>query len=113
LSAPTKQLEAIPFAEDWLVKNAPEDKSRAERLRGKTSPAIKATINQEYEGGWAAFMLPAMTIEAPSKPIVASANVAPRPQIPVDNAEAAALFLAEIMPPAVRRELGRLLVASG
>ena len=35
-----------------------------------------------------------------------------RPQIPIDDAEAAALYLAEIMPPAIRRELGRLLVAS-
>jgi hypothetical protein len=32
--------------------------------------------------------------------------------IPIDDAEAAALYLAEIMPPAIRRELGRLLVAS-
>jgi hypothetical protein len=36
----------------------------------------------------------------------------PAPQIPVDDAEAAALALAEMMSPAMRRELGRLLVAS-
>jgi hypothetical protein len=34
------------------------------------------------------------------------------PQIPIDDAEAAALYLSEIMPPAMRRELGRLLVTS-
>jgi hypothetical protein len=33
-------------------------------------------------------------------------------QIPIDDAEAAALYLSEIMPPAMRRELGRLLVTS-
>jgi len=33
----------------------------------------------------------------------------PAPQIPLDP-EAAALALAEVMPPAMRRELGRLLV---
>ena len=35
-----------------------------------------------------------------------------RPMIPVD-AEAAALFLVEHMRPAIRAELGRLLVANG
>jgi hypothetical protein len=33
--------------------------------------------------------------------------------IPVDDAEAAALFLVEHMRPAIRAELGRLLVANG
>jgi hypothetical protein len=34
------------------------------------------------------------------------------PQIPVDDAEALALYLVEHVPPAMRRELGRLLMAS-
>jgi len=34
------------------------------------------------------------------------------PQIPVDDAEALALYLVEHVPPAMRRELGRLLTAS-
>lgn len=34
------------------------------------------------------------------------------PLIPVDDAEAAALFLAERMRPAVRVEIGRLLIAN-
>lgn len=41
--------------------------------------------------------------------------VAPKkavPQIPVDDPEVAALYLVEAMPPAMRRELGRLLVLS-
>jgi hypothetical protein len=33
--------------------------------------------------------------------------------IPIDDAEAAALFLFEHMPPSISVELGRLLVASG
>ena len=37
----------------------------------------------------------------------------PAAQIPVDDPEAAALALAEIMSPAMRRELGWLLVAFG
>jgi hypothetical protein len=45
-----------------------------------------------------------MTIDAP-KPAIAPKLSA----IPLD-AEAAALYLAEIMPPAMRRELGRLLM---
>jgi hypothetical protein len=36
-----------------------------------------------------------------------------RPMIPIDDAEAAALFLVEHMPPSIRVELGRLLVANG
>jgi hypothetical protein len=35
-----------------------------------------------------------------------------RPIIPVDDVEAAALFLVEHMRPAIRAELGRLLVAN-
>lgn len=36
-----------------------------------------------------------------------------RPIIPVDDAEAAALSLVDHMRPAIRAELGRLLVANG
>jgi hypothetical protein len=36
----------------------------------------------------------------------------PAPQTPLHDPEAAALYLVEVMPPAMRRELGRLLVAS-
>jgi hypothetical protein len=35
----------------------------------------------------------------------------PAPQIPVDDAEALALFLVEHVPASTRRELGRLLIA--
>ncbi len=36
----------------------------------------------------------------------------PAAQIPLDDVEAAALYLVEIMPPGMRRELARLLAAS-
>jgi hypothetical protein len=47
--------------------------------------------------------------------IIAAARRARKPEapsIPVDDAEAAALFLAEHMRPAVQVELGRLLIAA-
>jgi hypothetical protein len=37
-------------------------------------------------------------------------DIKPVPSIPLDDPEAAALALAEMMSPAMRRELGRLLV---
>ena len=46
------------------------------------------------------------------KPALLLVPAKAEPQIPIDDAEAAALYLSEIMPPAIRRELGRLLVAS-
>jgi hypothetical protein len=36
----------------------------------------------------------------------------PASQIPLDDVEAATLYLVEILPPGMRRELARLLVAS-
>jgi hypothetical protein len=52
---------------------------------------------------------------ARSRPSVENIDRAPRrsrPMIPVDDAEAAALFLVEHTRPAIRAELGRLLVGN-
>jgi hypothetical protein len=49
------------------------------------------------------------TVRSRPKPL---APKKPAPQIPLDDPEAAARFLVEVMPPAMRRELGRLLLAN-
>jgi hypothetical protein len=57
-----------------------------------------------------------MTTPARSRPGVENIDRAQRrsrPLIPFGDAEAAALFLVERMRPAIRAELGRLLVANG
>jgi hypothetical protein len=46
------------------------------------------------------------------KPALSLVPAKAGPQLPIDDAEAAVLYLAEITPPAMRRELRRLLVAS-
>jgi hypothetical protein len=46
------------------------------------------------------------------KPALALVPKQPAPQIPLDDAEAAALYLVEVMSPAMRAQLGRLLLAN-